>query len=56
MKNVVKWVYDFFPYFEALYTNSGKDTTASSYKEQSVVEAGYATKKKKQKNCWNMNN
>ena len=28
---------------------------ASSYKEQSVVEAGYATKKIKQKNCWNMN-
>ena len=22
MKNVVNWVYDFFPYFKALYTNS----------------------------------
>ena len=22
MKNVVKWASDFFPYFEALYTNS----------------------------------
>ena len=41
MKNVVKFSSDFFPYFEALYTNSVQYDVVSVFMKQSLLKSGW---------------